>query len=55
MESREATGRRFGRLAEGGTVTTKLGLRSWGDYFGKLTDQFGGQWMPNFPMPSQPR
>lgn len=49
MDSREATDRLFGRLAEGGTVTTPLGIQIWGDYFGKLTDRFGVQWMLNFP------
>jgi PhnB protein len=52
MESREATVLLFGRLAEEGIVTTPLGIQSWGDYFGKLTDRFGVQWMLNFPMRS---
>ena len=47
MESRAATDDLFGRLAQGGTITTPLGLQSWGDYFGKLTDRFGVQWMLN--------
>jgi PhnB protein len=53
MESRAATDRVFSRLAEGGIVTTQLGVQSWGDYFGKLTDRFGVQWMLNFPIRSQ--
>jgi PhnB protein len=52
MESRAATDLLFGRLAEGGTITTPLGLQSWGDYFGKLTDSFGVQWMLNCPLRS---
>jgi PhnB protein len=53
MESREATDRLFGSLCEGGRITTPLGVQSWGDYFGKVTDRFGVQWMLNFPMRSQ--
>jgi PhnB protein len=37
----------FGKLAQGGTVTTRLGVQPWGDFYGKLTDQFGVQWMFN--------
>ncbi|WP_234684862.1 VOC family protein [Bradyrhizobium monzae] len=37
----------FARLAEGGTITTPLGIQPWGDYYGKLTDRFGVQWMLN--------
>ena len=47
-DSRAQTDLLFGRLAEGGTVTTKLGIQPWGDYYGKLTDRFGVQWMLNF-------
>jgi len=32
MGSREATERLFARLAEGGVVTTPLGIQVWGDY-----------------------
>ena len=39
----------FNRLAEGGTITTPLGMQPWGDYYGKLTDRFGVQWMLNCP------
>jgi PhnB protein len=52
MKSREATVLLFERLAEEGIVTTQLGIQSWGDYFGKLTDRFGVQWMLNFPIRS---
>lgn len=55
MGSREETDHLFGRLAERGVVTTQLGIQSWGDYFGKLTDRFGVQWMLNFPVRSQAR
>jgi PhnB protein len=50
MDDRESTDRLFGRLAEGGTVTTPLGIQPWGDYYGKLTDRFGVQWMLNLPI-----
>jgi PhnB protein len=46
MDDRAETERLFGRLAEGGTVTTPLGVQPWG-FYGKLTDQFGVQWMLN--------
>ncbi|MFI5012063.1 MAG: VOC family protein [Hyphomicrobiales bacterium] len=45
MDDREQTRTLFGRLAEGGTITTPLGIQPWGDFYGKLTDQFGVQWM----------
>ncbi|MBJ7312899.1 VOC family protein [Rugamonas sp. CCM 8940] len=47
MSDRERTTQLFARLAEGGKVTTPLEVQVWGDYFGKLTDQFGVQWMLN--------
>jgi len=28
-------------------ITTALGVQPWGDYYGKLTDRFGVQWMLN--------
>ena len=37
----------FARLADGGRITTPLAVQPWGDYFGKLTDRFGVQWMFN--------
>jgi PhnB protein len=37
----------FARLADGGRITTPLATQFWGDYFGKLTDRFGVQWMFN--------
>ena len=48
MDDREQTDRLFNRLAKGGTITTALGMQPWG-YYGKLTDQFGVQWMLNCP------
>jgi PhnB protein len=53
MDDRESTDQLFGRLAEGGAVTTPLGIQPWGDYYGKLTDQFGVQWMLNCPIRSR--
>lgn len=47
LQDRERTTQLFGLLAEGGKVTTPLGIQPWGDYYGKLTDRFGVQWMLN--------
>lgn len=50
MDDRAGTDRIFHLLAEDGVVTTPLGIQPWGDYYGKLTDRFGVQWMLDFPM-----
>jgi len=47
MDDREQTRQVFERMAQGGTVTTALGIQPWGDYYGNLTDRFGVQWMLN--------
>ncbi len=47
LDDRDITRRLFSRLGEGGTVTTPLAVQPWGDYYGKLTDRFGVQWMFN--------
>ena len=47
LEDREQTERLFSQLSEGGQITTPLAIQPWGDYFGKLTDRFGVQWMFN--------
>lgn len=47
IEERKEAESLFERLAVGGTITTPFGLQVWGDYFGKLTDRFGVQWMIN--------
>ena len=47
LEDRGETERLFGHLADGGAVTTALAIQPWGDYYGKLTDRFGVQWMLN--------
>lgn len=47
LDDRDQTELLFTRLAEGGQVTTPLAIQAWGDYFGKLTDRFGVQWMFN--------
>ncbi|MBA5638715.1 glyoxalase/bleomycin resistance/extradiol dioxygenase family protein [Duganella sp. LX20W] len=47
MNDRAQTDQLFARLARDGNVTTPLAIQPWGDYFGKLTDQFGVQWMLN--------
>jgi PhnB protein len=46
-DSRDQTNQLFDRLGQGGQVTTPLAVQPWGDYFGKLTDRFGVQWMLN--------
>lgn len=51
MDSREATDKLFEALSVGGTITTPLGIQVWGDYYGKLTDRFGVQWMLNCAQP----
>jgi PhnB protein len=45
MDDREQTDRLFGMLQQGGIVTTPLKIQPWGDYYGKLTDRYGVQWM----------
>ena len=47
LRDREQTRRLFEQMAQGGRVTTALGIQPWGDYYGKLTDRFGVQWMFN--------
>ena len=47
LEDKGETRRLFDLLAEGGRITTQLGVQPWGDYYGKLTDKFGVQWMLN--------
>lgn len=47
LEDRQQTERIFGKLGDGGQVTTSLAMQPWEDYYGKLTDRFGVQWMFN--------
>lgn len=47
LNDRSLTERLFALLAKDGTVTTPLAVQNWGDYYGKLTDRFGVQWMLN--------
>lgn len=47
LEDRGQTELLFARLAEGGQVTTPLAVQPWNDYYGKVTDKFGVQWMLN--------
>lgn len=49
MDSRARTKDLFSKLAVGGTITTPLGMQPWGDFYGKVTDRFGVQWMLNCP------
>lgn len=53
MDDQQSTDRLFSALGSGGQVTTALALQPWGDYYGKLTDRFGVQWMLNCHLPSQ--
>ena len=56
MEDRVLTKQLFERLADGGTITTRLGVQPWSDCYGKLTDRFGVQWMLNSdPLPASQR
>ncbi len=52
MDDRDRTKALFERLAEGGVVTTPLGMQPWRAYYGKLTDRFGVQWMLSCPAPA---
>jgi PhnB protein len=47
LTDRDRTKQLFQQLSAGGQVTTPLGLQPWGDFYGKLTDRFGVQWMLN--------
>jgi len=47
MDDRDSTNKLFQALGADGTITTPLGVQPWGDYYGKLTDRFGVQWMLN--------
>ncbi|KAB8058439.1 VOC family protein [Janthinobacterium violaceinigrum] len=47
MNDKQLTKQLFDKLADNGVVTTPLATQVWGDYYGKLTDQFGVQWMFN--------
>jgi len=47
MDDRDSTNKLFHALGADGTITTPLGVQPWGDYYGKLTDRFGVQWMLN--------
>jgi PhnB protein len=47
MDEHAQTDQLFHLLSVGAKVTTPLGIQAWGDYYGKLTDRFGVQWMLN--------
>jgi PhnB protein len=47
MDDRTQTTELFSKLSESANITTPLGMQPWGAYYGKLTDQFGVQWMLN--------
>ncbi|MBC7919303.1 MAG: VOC family protein [Rhodoferax sp.] len=50
-DSRLDADRLFNALSAGGTVEMPMQDMFWGAYFGSLKDQFGIQWMVNFPNP----
>jgi PhnB protein len=47
LTDRTQTQNLFHKLSEAAHISTPLGDQPWGDYFGKLTDRFGVQWMFN--------
>ncbi len=47
MDNRARTDELFELLGNGANIATPIGMQPWGDYFGKLTDKFGVQWMFN--------
>jgi PhnB protein len=51
LSDRTQTEHLFNRLALGGRITTPLAVQPWGDYYGKLTDQFDVQWMLHCALP----
>ncbi len=48
-DSREDADKLFNALSKGGKVSMPLQDTFWGAYYGSCTDQFGIQWMVNFP------
>ena len=52
MDDRQAIEKLFAALSLEGCVTTPLGIQPWGDYYGKVTDRFGVQWMLNYHEPA---
>jgi PhnB protein len=50
LDDRDQTQSLFSSLSQGAIITTKLGIQPWGDFYGKLTDRFGVQWMLNCPV-----
>ena len=47
LDSREEADRLFNELSKGGTKNQNMYEASWGDYYGRCTDQFGITWMIN--------
>jgi PhnB protein len=47
IQDRERMDELFKSLSEGGQITTAPGMQPWGNYYGKVTDRFGVQWMLN--------
>lgn len=53
-DTKEETERLFSLLSQHGQITQPLTTMFWGAYFGSCIDQFGVQWMFNFPNTTQP-
>ncbi|PFH12459.1 PhnB protein [Collimonas sp. PA-H2] len=47
LDERGQTETLFALMGQGGKVSTPLAVQPWGDFYGKLTDRFGVQWMFN--------
>lgn len=47
LDERRQTETLFAQMGQGGKVSTPLAVQPWGDFYGKLTDRFGVQWMFN--------
>lgn len=47
LDQRRQTETLFAQMGQGGQVSTPLAVQPWGDFYGKLTDRFGVQWMFN--------
>jgi PhnB protein len=52
-DSKEETERLFTALSTGGKIISALHDSFWGSYYGVCTDQFGIQWIVDFPYASK--
>lgn len=51
VDSKDEADRLFDKLSVDGHVQMPMRFEYWGDYFGRLIDQFGTGWLINFPVP----